>query len=134
MADLDAVGVLERFFDDLAKHGVLVLAVEWRDADEHLVSGDSGLHENAERPPVGLFAVSFLRDDLRRHILRCADDGVRFGVGAGEFLGDTEVSELEVAVGVEQDVFGFEVAVDDVHLVEVLEREEDLGSVELGAW
>lgn len=112
---------------------MLVLAVERRDADEHLVSGQTGLHEYAERPPVRFLAVSLLRDDLRRDVLRGAHDGVRFGVGAGEFLGDTEVRELEVAVGVEEDVFRLEVAVYDVHLVEVLEREEDLCRVELGA-
>ena len=99
---------------------MLVLAVEWRNANEHLVSGQTGLHENTERPPVGFFAVSFLRDDLWRDVLRRADDGVGLRVGAGEFLGDAEVCELEVAVGVQQDVFWFEVAVDDVHLVEVL--------------
>ena len=120
MADLDAIWILERLLDDLAKHGVLVLAVEGRDADEHLISGEAGLHENAERPPVRFFTMPFLCDDLWRDILGCADDGVGLGVGAGQFLGDAEVRKLEVAVGVEEDVFGFEDSVDDVHIVKVL--------------
>jgi hypothetical protein len=37
-----------------------------------------------------------------------------------------------VAVGAEQDVFRLEVAVDDVERVQVVDRERDLGRVELG--
>lgn len=47
-------------------------------------------------------------------------------------LGEAEVGDLDVAVGAEEDVLGLEVAVDDVERVEVVEREGDLGGVELG--
>jgi hypothetical protein len=39
-----------------------------------------------------------------------------------------------VSVVVEEDVFGFEVAVDDVEIVEVVEGEGDFCSVEFGDW
>jgi len=39
-----------------------------------------------------------------------------------------------MSVSVEQQVFWFEITVDDVVRVEVVEGERDLGSVELGHW
>lgn len=33
--------VLERLFDDLTEHGVLVLAVEWRNTNQHFIDEDS---------------------------------------------------------------------------------------------
>lgn len=49
-----------------------------------------------------------------------------------EILGEAEVDEFEVAVSVEEDVFGFEVAVGYVHhVVEVAEDKGDFGGVEL---
>lgn len=42
-------------------------------------------------------------------------------------MAEVEVRERDVPVRVEEDVFGLEVAVDDAHEVEVLERDDDLG-------
>ena len=47
-------------------------------------------------------------------------------------LREAEVRDLDVAVKIEQDVLRLEVAVDDVERVQVVERERDLGRVELG--
>jgi len=47
-----------------------------------------------------------------------------------EPLGEAEVGELEMAVLVEQEILGLEVAVDDGQRVEVVERRRDLGGVE----
>jgi hypothetical protein len=47
-------------------------------------------------------------------------------------FGKAEVGDLDVAVRAEEDVLGLEVSVDDVERVEVVEREGNLGSVELG--
>jgi len=58
--------------------------------------------------------------------------GGRGGVGFGgrEGSGEVEVGEGDVAGLLDEDVFGFEVAVGDVHGVEVVEGAEDLGEVE----
>lgn len=48
-------------------------------------------------------------------------------------LAQSEVAEGDVADVVDEDVFGLEVAVDDVELVQVLERAEQLGGVEPAA-
>ena len=42
-----------------------------------------------------------------------------------EFFGDAEIGEFGVAIGEEEDVFGFEVAIDDVLLVKVVESEDN---------
>lgn len=50
----------------------------------------------------------------------------------GDVFGEPKVGDLDVTVGAEEDVFRFQVAVDDVKRVEVVERERDFGSKELG--
>ena len=47
-------------------------------------------------------------------------------------LGKPKVGHLDVSVGAKQQVFGLEVAVDDVERVKVVEGECDLGRVEFG--
>ena len=53
-------------------------------------------------------------DDFRGHPVRRADHGGAFGFLVGEFGAEAEISDLHVAAGVEEDVVGFNVAVDDV--------------------
>lgn len=64
--------------------------------------------------------VSLSEHDLRGDVLRCAADaeGDLF-FGEADFA-ESEVGEADVSVLVEEYVFGFEVAVDDVTAVEVL--------------
>ncbi len=47
-------------------------------------------------------------------------------------LAEAEVGELDMALSVEQDVLGLEVAIDDALPVEMLQRQRDLGDVEAG--
>merc|ERR1719264_592100 len=47
-------------------------------------------------------------------------------------LAESEIREFDVAAVREEDVVGLEIPVDDVPLVEVLEREGDLGYVKPG--
>lgn len=50
-----------------------------------------------------------------------------------DLLGEPEVDELEVALGVDEDVFRLQVAVcDALALVQELENQDNLGGVELG--
>lgn len=52
--------------------------------------------------------------------------------GGGKLFGESEIDEFEVAVGVEEDIFGFEVAVGYVDvIVEVGEDQGYFGGVEL---
>ena len=45
-------------------------------------------------------------------------------------FGEPKVGDLDVAVRAEEDVFRFQVAVDDVERVQVVERERDFGGKE----
>eukprot|EP00268_Persea_americana_P027488 TRINITY_DN26851_c0_g1_i1.p2 TRINITY_DN26851_c0_g1~~TRINITY_DN26851_c0_g1_i1.p2 ORF type:complete len:242 (-),score=27.69 TRINITY_DN26851_c0_g1_i1:231-956(-) len=54
----------------------------------------------------------------------------RIGGGCGEDSGEVEVGEHDVSGFLDEDVFGFEVAVYDLHTVEVVEGAYDLGYVE----
>jgi len=47
-------------------------------------------------------------------------------------FGESEIGDLDVSVGSEEDVLRLEISVDDVEGVEVVESESDFGGVELG--
>lgn len=49
-----------------------------------------------------------------------------------DVLREAEIGDLDVPVRAEEDVFGLEIPVDDVLLVEVIESQGDFGSEELG--
>jgi hypothetical protein len=62
--------------------------------------------------------------------VRSADDSGSFVFVLDE-LGGAETAEVEVALLVDKEVVGFEVADDDLHFGQVLEEEDDRGDVEL---
>jgi len=69
-----------------------------------------------QTPPVGSFAVANPLDDLRGEILRSA--AVRVSAGAllvrlQTLLREAEVSDLDVAFVVQQDILRLQVSVDD---------------------
>jgi hypothetical protein len=113
-------------------------------ADQHLV------HKDAERPPVDRHPVALVADHFRGEVLGRAAEGVGDASavavwadlaalaglaprwGGWEAFGESEVDELEVSIGVEEDVFRFEIAVGDVDVVvEVRYYQRDFGGVEL---
>ena len=89
------------------------------------IVGESGSGKSV----TSLAALGLLGRDVGRRPQHLAGLGQRHPLGGA---GDAEVGDLDVAVGAEEDVLGLEVAVDDVERVEVVEREGDLGGVELG--
>lgn len=76
--------------------------------------------------------MTLLSDDFWRHILGSTHDGVGLLTSVGQLLGDSEVCQLEVTIGVQEDVLWLQVSVDDVHLVEILQSEKNLSSIEFG--
>lgn len=74
---------------------------------------------DAEGPDVDFAAVLLLLDDLGRHPVGRADHGGAFGALLGEFGAEAEVGDFDCASRGEEDVVGFDVAVDDVLAVEV---------------
>ena len=71
------------------------------------------------------------QDHLRSHVLSRPAIGEGFGFSV-DLFGEAEVDDFAVAVGVDEYVFGLEVAVDDGLGVQVLDAVEDLQKVELG--
>ena len=74
------------------------------------------------RPPM-------VADDLRRKVVGCPTQRPDGGVAV---LREAEVRNLDVAVKVQEDILGLEIAVDDVERVKIVEGEGDLSGVELG--
>eukprot|EP00962_Isochrysis_galbana_P035958 scaffold12360_cov109-Isochrysis_galbana.AAC.11 len=73
---------------------------------------------NPHRPPVERLAMPRVQDHLRRQIIRRAAEG-EGALSGCQPLGEAEVDELDVALGVEQQVLGLEVAEDDTVGVQV---------------
>lgn len=76
---------------------------------------------DAQAPHVDFAAVFLLLDDFGGHPVGRADHGGAFGFLLGELGAEAEVGYFDGAGRGEQDVVGFDVAVDDVLLVEVVE-------------
>lgn len=68
--------------------------------------------------------------DFRSHVAWCAR-GV-FLVFGSPYSSDTEICDAQVAVGVKNEVFRFDVSVDDALVVDVLEALNDAGGEEFG--
>ena len=79
--------------------------------------------------PVDRLVVALGGHDLGRQVVGGTAEGP---CDVGHLLGEAKVGDLEVAVAVEQQVLGLQVAVDDVVRVQVVEGQGDLGGVELG--
>mmetsp|Transcript_22723 Transcript_22723/g.77302 ORF Transcript_22723/g.77302 Transcript_22723/m.77302 type:complete len:322 (+) Transcript_22723:16-981(+) len=98
-----------------------VLVAERRHARAHLVD------EHPQRPPVDSLVVALAHDDLRGYVVGGAAHGVR---AALHLLREAVVHHLDVALGVQQEVLGLEVAVHNVLLVHVLQHEQHARGVE----
>ena len=115
----------------LARHDLLVEAHEagvheGRLAVKHLV------HQDAKGPPVHCLGVTPTLEYLRGEVLRCPAHGVAHtSRRPGHDLGEPEVCDDGVALGVQEDVLGLEVPVGDVKAVKIGEGGDDLCGVEL---
>ena len=85
---------------------------------EHLVEHD------ADRVEVGADIRASPRDELRRHISDSADQGLGRRRGS-DGARQTEVRELDLTIGAEEDIVGFEIAMDDSRGMDCFECCED---------
>jgi hypothetical protein len=77
--------------------------------------------------------VTSTKDHFRRHIL--SRSTIRKGLGASiDFLREAEVDNLAVAIRINEDVLGFEIAIQDGLGVKILDAIENLQEVELGSF
>ena len=75
--------------------------------------------------------MALVQQHLGRDVLGRPAECVGARTGLDD-LRETEIGEFGVSVGQHEQVFGFEIAVDDVQRVDVLERLRDVSGVELG--
>ncbi len=102
-------------------------------AHEHLIQ------ENAKRPPIHGLPVAVVHDDLRSQVFRRPAECRRpafFALSRRRgrtLLRQPEVCQLNMAVDLKKDVFGFEVAVQDPPGVQEVQRQIHLCCVETSA-
>mmetsp|Transcript_11914 Transcript_11914/g.39206 ORF Transcript_11914/g.39206 Transcript_11914/m.39206 type:complete len:358 (+) Transcript_11914:142-1215(+) len=102
----------------------LFLCGVWHFADHHLVKDD------AERPPIRGAVVPDAAPHLGREVDGGAAKRVRLVLRRSQVLCEPKVAQFEVPLRVNEQILGFEVAVDDVLAVQKLEDEDDLRAVE----
>ena len=86
-------------------YGVRRFCVKRRVTREHLE------HEHAEGVPIHRFVARLSLDDLRCQVVRCA---TKCPGDIGDEFGGFKVSELDVTISVDEDIFGLKIAIDDV--------------------
>lgn len=85
--------------------------VEWRAANDHLEE------QSPQTVVIDLEGVPLSNEDFWAHILQASTKRVSFFFG---FLGQSKVSDLEMPSDVHHDVFRFQIAVDNILGMEVL--------------
>mmetsp|Transcript_6853 Transcript_6853/g.12421 ORF Transcript_6853/g.12421 Transcript_6853/m.12421 type:complete len:232 (-) Transcript_6853:220-915(-) len=80
----------------------------------------------AEAPDVALEVVRLALNDLRRHVVRGADDGLRHFHRPTQHPCDAKVAQFDVAVFGQKDVLGLQVAVEHLRRVDELQTAQNL--------
>mmetsp|Transcript_20183 Transcript_20183/g.47156 ORF Transcript_20183/g.47156 Transcript_20183/m.47156 type:complete len:246 (-) Transcript_20183:444-1181(-) len=114
---------LEWVFQQLSVRHVEIGAVEWRQADCHLVQ------QNAQAPPVYSFSVTLLEHNFRRNIIRRPDNSIR-SLLRDSVLGESKVGELDKPIHVQEDVLRLEIAIDNIHFMQIFQSHRNLCSIE----
>lgn len=131
---LQKLGILDLGIQNLLidLNGVLRLLAKGHIATQKLKHTDAqGIQIHREVIPLPIV------NDLGGHVVRRADDRVGFGLEGVLHLydfGGAEVDELWVAFHVDDEVFGFEVAVDHAQGREVLQDQDHAADVELAVF
>ena len=79
---------------------------------EKLVSRKNVERRKEANSPINRLVVTLGRDDFRSEIIRST---AKSPSNVGNFFGETEIGNLEMAVSVEEQVLGLQITVDDVH-------------------
>mmetsp|Transcript_68989 Transcript_68989/g.206908 ORF Transcript_68989/g.206908 Transcript_68989/m.206908 type:complete len:287 (+) Transcript_68989:592-1452(+) len=113
----------------LRRHNLAVevhrrVGLEGQPDQHHLV------YEHAQSPPVDRARVPLVSHHLRREELARAAKGER--VAVGQDLRQPKIDNLEIALGVKQQILRLEVAMGNLQLVQVAQRGRDARGVEGG--
>jgi len=108
------------FLRDTKKRNVLELKVA---THQHFVN------QHTQSVPIDTLVVGLGLNDFRSEVVWCSTEGPSY---VGNVFSESEIGDLDVSVGSEEDVLRLEISVDDVEGVKVVESEGDFGGVELG--
>jgi len=120
---VDVAGEIELPGEDLLvdSHGIVV--------DKGGLSGEHLVDEDSQRPPVDSLSVALVEEYLGGNVFGGSAQSVRL---EGDALGEPKVCNLEVTGGVEKQIFGLKVAVNEVLGVKELKDEHNVGGIEFG--
>lgn len=95
------------------------------------MSSEHFIHHGTQTPKVNSLIALFTGHNLGSHVLRDSRHGEARNLILLEFLAEPEVSELHVAKGINEYIFRFEIPVNHSIFVQVVERQDNLGNIEL---
>lgn len=90
-----------------SRRGSPIFGSEGRSTSEHVV------HEGPQGPPVHRLAVPGPGQNLRRHVLDSAAEGVGHCALVNGLLAQTKVCQLNMTLSVKQNILRLEIPVDD---------------------
>ena len=93
--------------------------------------GEEDEHHHTKTPQITALSMASTRENLRGDVGGTARETEDTIVVSLEDRRETKVSETDMAVDVEQDVVEFQVSIDDVFVVEVLEGQEHFSAIKL---
>ena len=119
------IGEVDGLFLNQLEHLVVVLltSVERREAYDHLVSKDS------ESPPIDREGVTALNKNLWCKIIGSTAERICLLISLDD-LRKTEVSKAYIAVFIHENVFRFEITIDDILAVQMTQSHGNLNCVE----
>lgn len=116
-----------RFLSDISQHLLAVTVVVGRPPAQHLVE------QGAQAPPVGAPGVTGALDDFGGEVLGGAAETMRLIRLLNTLLRQSEVSDSNVPLRIQEDVLGLQVPVNNVLLVERIDGADYLGCIKFRA-
>lgn len=81
--------------------------------------------------PINRFVVTFRCNDFWGKIVRGTTQGPS---DIRNFLGETEIGDLQMTVSIQQQVFGLQITIDDVLGMKVFQGQGHFSGIEFGYW
>lgn len=96
-------------------------------------TGEHFIDQSAEGPPINFLVVALATQYFGCDVLGRATEGMCFGVKSKSCLAQSKIDEANMALHVEQQVFGLEIAIHNVVVVQIAEGQHDFSGVEPSA-
>lgn len=118
---VESLGEVQFPLEDILVDDERIIVGEGVNPGDHLVD------QHTQGPPVDWLAVALVLQDLGGQVFGCSTEG-KGSIFYG--LSKSKICKFEISIWSDENVLRFEVTVDDVLGVEVLEDEDDVAGVE----